>query len=88
MLVGIELSMTYSKMLSKKLKRKDKINGQHFKLNIKGHGQAEGEIWGFIFQSIQKQTMDRQEALEALLTKRNEPKDTRPYGNLLDKYIR
>lgn len=50
------------------------------------------ERYGDLFMSAYKkeleQTMDRQEALEALLAKRDEPKDTRPYGSLLDKYIR
>ena len=31
--------------------------------------------------------MDRQYVLEALLSKRDEPKDTRRYGSLLDKWV-
>ena len=47
-----------------------------------------GNLFFNAYKKEVEQEMDRQEAMEALLAKRNEPKDTRPYGSLLDKYIR
>lgn len=47
-----------------------------------------GDLFMRVYKKELEQTMDRQEAMEALLAKRNESKDTRPYGSLLDKYIR
>lgn len=47
-----------------------------------------GDLFFKAYKKELEQTMDRQEALEALLTERDKPKDTRRYGSLLDKYIR
>ncbi len=47
-----------------------------------------GDLFFKAYKKELEQTMDRQYVLEALLSKRDEPKDTRRYGSLLDKYIR
>lgn len=47
-----------------------------------------GDLFFKEYKRELEQTIEHQEMLETLLAHKGEPKDERPYGSLLDKYIK
>lgn len=50
--------------------------------------QRYGNAFYRVYKKELEKTLEHQELLDKLLAPKDEPQDTRPYGSLLDKYIR